>query len=117
VVSKALVIAYAAHETGVRAVVGLGVSEVESGAFWIEYLRGLRKRGLSGVQLVISDDHDGLKAAIARVLACPWQPCTAHFVRDSSTTAAAISAASSPPRSEKCSTPTTETRRGRGSGR
>jgi transposase-like protein len=82
VVSKALVIAYAVHETGVREVIGLDVGEVESGAFWTEFLRGLRKRGLTGVQLVISDDHDGLKAAIARVLASVWQRCTVHFVRD-----------------------------------
>jgi putative transposase len=82
VVSKALVIAYAVHETGVREVIGLDVGEVESGAFWTEFLRGLRKRGLAGVQLVVSDDHEGLKAAIARVLSCPWQRCTVHFVRD-----------------------------------
>jgi transposase-like protein len=82
VVSKALVIAYAVHETGVREVIGLDVGEVESGAFWTEFLRALKKRGLSGVQLVISDDHEGLKAAIARVLASAWQRCTVHFVRD-----------------------------------
>jgi putative transposase len=82
VVSKALVIAYAVHETGVREVIGLDVGEVESGAFWTEFLRGLKKRGLSGVRLAISDDHEGLKAAIARVLGCSWQRCTVHFVRD-----------------------------------
>ena len=82
VVSKALVIAYAVHETGVREVIGLDVGEVESGAFWTEFLRALKKRGLSGVQLVISDDHEGLKAAIARGLASAWQRCTVHFVRD-----------------------------------
>jgi putative transposase len=82
VVSKALVIAYAVHETGMREVIGLDVGEVESGAFWTEFLRGLRKRGLAGVQLVVSDDHEGLKAAIARILSCPWQRCTVHFVRD-----------------------------------
>jgi putative transposase len=82
VVSKALVVAYAVHESGVREVIGLDVGETESGAFWTEFLRGLRKRGLSGVQLAVSDDHEGLKAAIARVLSCPWQRCTVHFVRD-----------------------------------
>jgi putative transposase len=82
VVSKALVVAYAVHETGVREVIGLDVGEVESGAFWVEFLRGLKQRGLSGVKLAISDDHDGLKAAIARVLGCAWQRCTVHFVRD-----------------------------------
>ena len=82
VVSKALVVAYAVHESGVREVIGLDVGEVESGAFWVEFLRSLKKRGLAGVRLAVSDDHEGLKAAIARVLGCPWQRCTVHFVRD-----------------------------------
>jgi len=82
VVSKAVVIAYAVHETGVREVLDLDVGEVESGAFWREFLLRLKRRGLHGVQLVISDAHEGLKAAIARVLACPWQRCTVHFVRE-----------------------------------
>ncbi len=82
VVSKALVVAYAVHESGVREVIGLDLGEVESGAFWTEFLRSLKKRGLDGVQLAVSDEHDGLKAAIARVLGCPWQRCTVHFVRD-----------------------------------
>jgi len=79
VVSKALVIAYAVHETGVREVIGLDVGEVESGAFWTEFLRSLRQRGLSGVRLAVSDDHEGLKAAIARVLTSAWQRCTVHY--------------------------------------
>jgi putative transposase len=82
VVSKALVVAYAVHESGVREVIGLDVGEVESGAFWVEFLRSLKKRGLDGVRLAISDQHEGLKAAIARVLGCPWQRCTVHFTRD-----------------------------------
>jgi len=80
--SKALVIAYAVHETGRREVIGIDIGEVESGAFWVEFLRQLVARGLSGVRLAISDEHQGLKAAIARVLACPWQRCTVHFVRN-----------------------------------
>jgi len=82
VVSKAVVVAYAVHESGVREVIGLDVGEVESGAFWTEFLRSLKKRGLDGVRLAISDQHEGLKAAIARVLGCPWQRCTVHFTRD-----------------------------------
>jgi putative transposase len=82
VVSKAVVVAYAVHESGVREAIGLNVGEVESGAFWVEFLRSLRKRGLDGVRLAISDQHEGLKAAIARVLGCPWQRCTVHFLRD-----------------------------------
>jgi putative transposase len=82
VVSKALVVAYAVHETGLREVIGLDIGEVESGSFWTEFLRSLRKRGLNGVRLAISDQHEGLKHAIARILGCPWQRCTVHFVRD-----------------------------------
>jgi len=82
VVSKAVVVAYAVHESGVREVIGLDIGEVESGAFWVEFLRSLKRRGLSGVRLAISDQHEGLKAAIARVLGCPWQRCTVHFLRD-----------------------------------
>ncbi len=64
VVSKALVVAYAVHETGVREVIGIDIGEVESGSFWIEFFRGLNNRGLSGVRLAISDQHEGLKHAI-----------------------------------------------------
>ena len=79
---KALVIAYGVHESGRREVIGLDIGEIESEAFWIGFLRSLRERGLAGVRLCISDDHTGLRNAIARILACPWQRCTVHFVRD-----------------------------------
>jgi putative transposase len=105
VVSKAVVVAYAVHESGVREVIGLDIGEVESGAFWVEFLRWLKRRGLSGVRLAISDQHEGLKAAIARVLGCPWQRCTVHFTRIWSCTAVAINAGWSPRRSERSSTP------------
>src|SRR3954467_13065484 len=82
VVSKALVIAYGVHESGWREGIGLDVGQIESEAFWREFLRSLRRRGLDGVRLCVSDSHEGLKAAIARVLGCPWQRCTVHFVRD-----------------------------------
>src|SRR4051812_22882288 len=82
VVSKALVIAYGVHETGRREVIGLDDGQIESEAFWREFLRSLKRRGLDGVRLCISDAHEGLKNAIARVLGCPWQRCTVHFVRD-----------------------------------
>jgi putative transposase len=80
--SKALVIAYGVHESGRREVIGLDVGEIESEAFWREFLRSLRRRGLDGVRLCVSDAHEGLTNAIARVLGCPWQRCTVHFVRD-----------------------------------
>jgi transposase-like protein len=79
---KALVIAYGVHQTGRREVIGLDVGEAETEAFWREFLRSLRARGLTGVRLCISDAHEGLRQAIAKVLGCPWQRCTVHFLRD-----------------------------------
>src|SRR5215204_5002015 len=79
---KCLVVAHAVHETGRREVIGLDVGECETEAFWTEFLRGLVSRGLVGVQLAISDAHQGLKQAIAKVLGAPWQRCTVHFLRD-----------------------------------
>jgi transposase-like protein len=82
VVNKALVIAHGIHETGRREILSIDVGEAETEAFWTDFLRGLVKRGLTGVQLAISDAHAGLKAAIAKVLGCAWQRCTVHFLRD-----------------------------------
>ncbi len=79
---KALVIAYAVHETGIREVLGLDVGEAETEAFWTEFLFSLKARGLSGVRLCVSDAHQGLRNAIARVLGSRWQRCTVHFLRD-----------------------------------
>jgi putative transposase len=79
---RRLVVAYAVHETGVREVIGLDVGEVESGSFWVEFLHILKRRGLSGFRVAITDQHEGLKAAVARVLGCPWQRCSVHFTRD-----------------------------------
>jgi putative transposase len=73
------VIAYSVHETGRREVIGLDIGEVESEAFWVAFLRSLRERGLQGVRLCVSDQHHGLRNAIARVLGCPWQRCTVHY--------------------------------------
>src|ERR671923_3062766 len=82
VVGKAVVIAYGVHETGRREILGIDVGAAETEAFWSEFLRSLVARGLAGVQLVVSDAHEGLKQAIAKVLACPWQRCTVHFLRE-----------------------------------
>jgi putative transposase len=79
---KALVIAYAVHETGRREVIGIDLGESESEAFWRDFLRSLRARGLDGVRLCVSDAHQGLKNAIGQVLGVPWQRCTVHFLRD-----------------------------------
>jgi putative transposase len=82
VVGKAVVIAYGVHETGRREILGVDVGAAETEAFWADFLRSLVARGLTGVQLVVSDAHEGLKQAIARILSCPWQRCTVHFLRD-----------------------------------
>src|SRR5579885_1059093 len=83
VVSQAIVIAIGVRDSGEREVLGLDVGPSEDGAFWLQFLRGLVSRGLSGVQLVISDSHQGLKNAIAAVLqGASWQRCRVHFVRN-----------------------------------
>ena len=82
VVRKALVLAYGVHESGYREVIALDVGECETEAFWRSFLRSLVERGLTGVQLVVSDAHAGLKKAIAQVLGCPWQRCSVHFLRE-----------------------------------
>jgi transposase-like protein len=79
---RALVVAYGVDQAGQREVIGLDVGPAETEAFWREFLRSLVRRGLAGVQLVVSDAHQGLKAAIAQVLGAPWQRCTVHFLRD-----------------------------------
>jgi putative transposase len=83
VVSKAVVIATGVTREGDREVLGLSVGDSEDGAFWTAFLQSLRARGLSGVQLVISDHHLGLKTAIAAVFTgASWQRCRVHFMRN-----------------------------------
>ena len=79
---KALVVAYGVHELGLRELLSIGVGPAGTEAFWREFLRSLVRRGLTGVQLVVSDAHEGLKAAIAQVIGAPWQRCTVHFLRE-----------------------------------
>lgn len=83
VVSQAIVLAIGVKASGEREVLGLDVGPSEDGAFWVQFLRGLVARGLSGVYLVISDAHEGLKDAIRAVLqGAGWQRCRVHFVRN-----------------------------------
>ena len=83
VVSRAVVVATGVTASGDREVLGVEVGDSEDGAFWTAFLRSLRARGLGGVQLVISDHHLGLKAAIAAVFAgSSWQRCRVHFMRN-----------------------------------
>jgi len=83
VVSQAVVIATGVSADGHREVLGFDVGDSEDGAFWTAFLRSLKARGLTGVQLVISDAHEGLKTAIASVLiGSSWQRCRVHFMRN-----------------------------------
>lgn len=83
IVSMAVVIAIGVRETGEREVLDLDVGASEDGAFWLAFLRNLASRGLGGVQLVISDAHEGLKEAIGMVLTgAAWQRCRVHFMRN-----------------------------------
>jgi putative transposase len=83
VVSRAVVIATGVTATGDREVLGVDVGDSEDGAFWTAFLKGLRARGLGGVQLVISDHHLGLKTAIGAVfVGAGWQRCRVHFMRN-----------------------------------
>ena len=79
IVSIAAIIATGVNQDGRREILGLG--QAEAATFWIEFLRGLVRRGLKGVKLVISDAHEGLKAAITQVLSATWQRCRVHFMR------------------------------------
>ena len=83
VVSMVVVIAIGVRATGEREILGLDVGPSEDGAFWTAFLRGLLARKLSGVKLVVSDAHEGLKAAISAVMAgAAWQRCRVHFMRN-----------------------------------
>lgn len=95
---KALVIAYGVHESGRREVIGLDIGEIETETFWVAFLRSLRERGLAGVRLCISDDHTGLRNAIARILACPGSAAR-------STSCATCTATAGPPSGAWCRRP------------
>ena len=82
VVSAAVIIAVGVNSDGRREVLGLEIGASEAEAFWTAFLRKLRQRGLRGVKLVISDAHDGLKAAVAKLLHASWQRCRVHFARN-----------------------------------
>lgn len=83
VTSQATVVAVGVTAEGERQVLGVDVGPSEDRAFWTAFLRGLVKRGLRGVRLVISDAHEGLKQAIATVLTgATWQRCRVHFMRN-----------------------------------
>jgi putative transposase len=82
IVSVAVIIAVAVNTDGRREVLGLEVGPSEAEPFWTSFLRSLTRRGLRGVKLVISDAHEGLKKAAAKVLSATWQRCRVHFMRN-----------------------------------
>jgi putative transposase len=82
IVSVAVIIAVAVNTDGVREVLGMAIGPSEAEPFWSGFLRSLTRRGLRGVKLVISDAHEGLKVAAAKVLKATWQRCRVHFLRN-----------------------------------
>jgi putative transposase len=82
IVSVAAIIAVGVNGAGRREVLGLAIGASEAETFWTDFLRKLARRGLRGVKLVISDAHEGIKAAAAKVLHASWQRCRIHFMRN-----------------------------------
>jgi transposase-like protein len=82
IVSVAVIIAVGVNNDGRREVLGMEVGTSEAEPIWTEFLRRLTRRGLRGVKLVVSDAHEGLKAAVTKVLSATWQRCRVHFMRN-----------------------------------
>jgi len=82
IVSMAVIVAVAVNSDGRREILGITVMPSEAETFWAGFLRSLTRRGLRGVQMVISDAHEGLKAAAGKVLGAGWQRCRVHFQRN-----------------------------------
>jgi putative transposase len=81
--SQAVLVAIGINREGRRCVLGVGLANRESTTSWREFLLGLKQRGLRGVELVVSDDHAGLKQAIVEILPeAVWQRCYVHFLRN-----------------------------------
>jgi transposase-like protein len=82
IVSVAVIIAVGANTAGRREVLGMTIGPSEAETFWTDFLRKLARRGLRGVKLVVSDAHEGIKAAVSKVLCATWQRCRVHFMRN-----------------------------------
>ena len=82
IVSVAVIVAVGANADGRREVLGMQVGPSEAETFWTDFLRGLARRGLRGVMLVVSDAHEGIKAAVSKVMNATWQRCRVHFMRN-----------------------------------
>ncbi|WP_022676061.1 IS256 family transposase [Novosphingobium sp. B-7] len=82
IVSVAVIIAVGVNSDGRREVLGMDIGPSEAEPFWTAFLRKLTRRGLRGVKLVISDAHEGIKAAVSKLLCATWQRCRIHFMRN-----------------------------------
>ena len=82
IVSVAVIIAVGVNTDGRREVLGMEIGTSEAEPIWTEFLRNLTRRGLRGVKLVVSDAHEGIKAAVSKVLCATWQRCRVHFMRN-----------------------------------
>jgi putative transposase len=82
IVSVAAIIAVGVNSDGRREVLGMEIGTSEAEPIWTEFLRQLTRRGLRGVKLVVSDAHEGIKAAVTKVLCAAWQRCRVHFMRN-----------------------------------
>ncbi len=82
IISRAVIIAVGVNGDGRREVLGIATGPSEAETFWTDFLRSLADRGLRGVQLVIADDHKGLRAAARRVFDATQQRCRVHWTRN-----------------------------------
>jgi transposase-like protein len=82
IVSAAVIVAVGVNSDGRREVLGMDIGPSEAETFWTEFLRKLRRRGLRGVKLVVSDAHEGIKAAVAKIMHASWRRCRVHFLRN-----------------------------------
>ena len=82
IVSVAVIVAVGVNADGRREVLGMDIGPSEAETFWTAFLRTLARRGLRGVKLVISDAHEGIKAAVSKILTATWQRCRVHFMRN-----------------------------------
>jgi len=82
IVSAAVIVAVGVNGDGRREVLGMDIGPSEAETFWTGFLRQLARRGLRGVKLVVSDAHEGIKAAVTKVLRASWQRCRVHFMRN-----------------------------------
>ena len=82
IVSAAVIIAVGVNTDGRREVLGLEIGTSEAEPIWTEFLRQLTRRGLRGVKLVVSDAHEGIKAAVTKTLNATWHRCRVHFMRN-----------------------------------